>query len=242
MEVAIVSDIHGNLVALESILPEIKNADRIVCLGDVAAFGPQPHETITFLRKARWPCVLGNTDETLTKSERQPYEHIPEEEREKLISLDEWTESEIDVADRKFLSGFKPTIEVKVGKHLLFCYHGSPRSNTEQILSVTPDEELVKIFGGKNAGVFAGGHTHSQMIRKFGDSLIINPGSVGLPFLKASNGKVMNPAWVEYAVLTFSGDDLNVELRRQRYNKRDLKNVVQKSGMPDPEWWLRDWL
>ncbi len=62
MRVAIISDVHGNFTALETILPDIKEADRIVCLGDVAASGPQPHETITFLRKAKWPCVMGNAD------------------------------------------------------------------------------------------------------------------------------------------------------------------------------------
>ena len=229
-------------MALESILSEIGRADRIVCLGDVAAVGPQPHETITFLHRAGWPCVLGNTDETLAKSGRESHENVPESEKEKLMSLDGWTESEIDATDRKFLSGFKPTLEVKDGRHSLFCYHGSPRSNTEQILPTTPDEELAKIFSGKDAKAYVGGHTHSQMVRKLGDSLIINPGSVGLPFFKASDGRVTNPVLAEYATLTFAGDDLRVELRRQRYSKRNLIGAVQKSGMPDPEWWLRDWV
>ena len=242
MKVAIISDIHGNLVALQSILPEIKKAHRIVCLGDVAAMGPQPHETITFLRRTRWPCVLGNADETLAKSKREPYEQIPEGEREKMMSLDAWTKSEIDRTDREFLSGFKPTIEIKGGRHSLLCYHGSPRSNTEQILPTTPDEELGKIFEDKHAEAYAGGHTHSQMVRKFGASLIINPGSVGLPFFKAADGRVMNPVWAEYAILTYSGDDLVVELRRKRYSKRALREAAIESGMPDPEWWLRDWV
>jgi putative phosphoesterase len=242
LKIAIISDIHGNLVALQSILPEIKKVDRIVCLGDVAASGPQPHETVAFLRRTKWPCVLGNTDERLAKSERESYDQIPEGEREKMVSLDEWTRSEINAADRKFLSGFKPTIEVRGGKHSLLCYHGSPHSNAQLILPTTPDEELGKIFEGKNAQVYAGGHTHSQMVRKFGTSLIINPGSVGLPFFKATDGRPMNPVWAEYAILTSSGDDLKVELRHERYSKLDLKEAVLGSGMPDPGWWLRDWV
>jgi putative phosphoesterase len=242
LKIAIISDIHGNLVALQSILSEIKKSDRIVCLGDVAASGPQPHETVSFLRRMKWPYVLGNTDERLAKSEQEPYEQIPEGDREKMVSLDEWTKSEIDAADREFLSGFKPTIEVKGGKHSLLCFHGSPRSNTEQILPTTPDEELGRIFEGRNALVYAGGHTHSQMVRKFGASLIINPGSVGLPFFEATDGRAMNPVWAEYAVLTTSGNDLKVELRRERYSKRDLRDAVTESGFPDPEWWLRDWV
>jgi putative phosphoesterase len=242
LKVAIISDIHGNLVALQSILPEIKKADRIVCLGDVAAVGPQPHETMAFLRGTKWPCVMGNADETLTKTEPETYERIPQGEKGKMMSLDKWTRSEIGATDRRFLSRLKRTIEIKSGNHSLLCYHGSPRSNTEQILPTTPEEELGRIFAGKDAQVYAGGHTHAQMVRKFGASLIINPGSVGLPFIKAADGRVMNPVWAEYAVLASSGDDLKVELRHQRYSKHDLKEVVLESGMPDPEWWLKDWI
>ncbi|MDG6916905.1 MAG: metallophosphoesterase family protein [Nitrososphaerota archaeon] len=242
MKVAVISDIHGNLTALESILPEIKRADRIICLGDVAASGPQPHETIAFIRKAGWPCVLGNTDEMLVKSVRELYDYIPEGEREKMTSLDAWTKSEIDDVDRRFLSGFKPKIEFKTGKRSLLCYHGSPRSNTEEILPTTPEEELGKIFEGNGAWAYLGGHTHSQMVRKFGSSLIINPGSVGLPYFRGADGKVVNPVWAEYSMLTSSGDELGVELRRKSYRKRDLKEAVVKSGMPDPAWWLRDWV
>jgi predicted phosphodiesterase len=242
LKIAIISDIHGNLVALRSILPEIKKADRIVCLGDVAAVGPQPHETITFLRRARWPCVMGNADEALTKSLPESYENIPEGERHKMFALDAWTRSELDEADRRFLAGFKPTIKVKDRKEVLLCYHGSPRSNTEQILPTTPEDELAKIFAVSNVPVCAGGHTHSQMIRRFGTSLIINPGSVGLPYFRKPDGSAVNPAWAEYALLTTSGDDLNVELRRERYSSHDLKEAVMKSGMPDPHWWLKDWV
>ena len=101
MRIAMISDIHGNMVALQSILPEIKKVDRVICLGDVAAVGPQPHETIAFLRRAKWPCVLGNADGTLAKSERETYEGIPPGEREKMTSLDGWTRSQVDAADRR---------------------------------------------------------------------------------------------------------------------------------------------
>ena len=244
MKVAITSDVHGNLVALQSILPGIKDADRVVCLGDVAASGPQPHETISFLRSVGWPCVLGNTDETLAEQERDDFSELkmPPEERKKMAALHDWTTSRIDAADREYLANFKPTIEIKVGRHTLLCYHGSPRSNTEQVLPTASDGELGKIFQGRHAQFYAGGHIHSQMVRKFGASLIINPGSVGLPFFEAADRRVVNPIWAEYAVLIASGDDLKVELRRERYSKHDLKGAVMGSGMPDPEWWLRDWV
>ena len=243
MRIALISDIHGNLTALESIMSEIKEADQIVCLGDVAASGPQPGETLEFLRDARWPCVLGNTDEVLAKHGKEDFGKLkmPEDERKKMVSLHEWTTSRIDGADRKFLAGFKPTIEIKTKDHSLVCYHGSPLSNTEKVLSTTSDNRLSEIFSGRAASVYAGGHTHEQMVRKFGSSLIVNPGSVGLPFFVDVAGAVKNPIWAEYAMLSLSGGSMMVDLRRKRYSFRALKEAVQKSGMPDPAWWLRDW-
>jgi putative phosphoesterase len=244
LRLAIISDIHGNLVALESVLPKIKDADRVICLGDVAATGPLPRETIALIRKARWPCVMGNTDERLASSTPEDFKRsgMPENERLRLVALDEWTMTKVSSSDRRFLAGFKPTIELHDGRNSILCYHGSPRSNTEQILSTTPDSDLAKILTAKGVDVFAGGHTHAQMIRKFGNSIIINPGSIGLPFVFNEAGRAWNPTWAEYAMVTLTRDDMKVELRRSRYSLAALKTAVHSSGMPDPDWWLNDWV
>jgi len=67
MRVAVISDIHGNLVALKAAVSDIetRKVSRIVCLGDVVATGPQPTEVIEFLQRLACPYVMGNTDETL---------------------------------------------------------------------------------------------------------------------------------------------------------------------------------
>jgi predicted phosphodiesterase len=238
------SDIHGNLTALESVLPVIENADRIICLGDVAAVGPQPHETIALLRDKKWPCVMGNTDEALANSTHEDYKHLdlPRAERMKKVALDKWTAAQIDGADRKFLSGFKPTIVAKDGHNSFLCYHGSPRSNTEGILPTTSDEKLIRILAGHPATIYAGGHTHAQMIRSYGASMVINPGSIGLPIYKDEDGRFKNPAWAEYASVTSTSSGLNVELRRKRYSLCSLENVVRGCSLPDPDWWLADWM
>jgi len=244
LKIAIISDIHGNLVALESILSEAKEADKIVCLGDVAATGPQPRETIDFLRKTKWPCVMGNTDEKLAKSMPEDFKRprMPEDERLRMVALDTWTTGQLDAPAIKFLSDFKPTIEIEAENNSIICYHGSPRSNREQILPTTDEKELTKIFGAMQASIYAGGHTHTQMVRKLGRSIIINPGSVGLPYLTDESGRARNPVWAEYAMVTSTTDDLRIELRRSKYSLAALKDTVRKSGMPDPDWWLRDWI
>jgi len=246
IKVAVISDVHGNLTALQAALSAInREADKVVCLGDVAATGPQPHETIALLKELGCPCVMGNTDETLWKGTPDHFGSggRPREEILRLKALDEWTRSRITNSDRKTLSTFKPTVTVKVGDAAMLCYHGSPRSNTERILSTTTDDNLAAVFSTSRATIFAGGHTHTQMVRRWRDSVIINPGSVGLPFEQTSDGTMRNPAWAEYATVSVGpSTGLGVELRRVRYSLSKLSRVVRKSGMPDPEWWLADWV
>jgi putative phosphoesterase len=245
LRVAVISDIHGNLTALRAVLPAVKDeADKVVCLGDVAATGPQPHETINLLRDLGYPCVMGNTDESILRNEPDDFGSMkaPEVELRRMQALDRWTRSQITSSDRKFLSTFKPTVTLRRRTFSLLCYHGSPRSNTEGILPTTPKEDLSEAFAGHTATIFAGGHTHAQMVRRWRNATIINPGSVGLPFESDAAGRTRNPAWAEYAIVTFEGHELKLELRRVRYNLSTLTRAVRSSGMPDPDWWLADWI
>ena len=124
----------------------------------------------------------------------------------------------------------------------LVCFHGSPSSNRDEIRPTTSNEELARRLEGHKANVFAGGHTHAQTLRRFVRSLVINPGSVGLPFRIESSGKMRNPSMAEYAVVSHSDEALSVELVSVQYCLSELRRAVRNSGMPDPDWWLTDWV
>jgi putative phosphoesterase len=246
VRIAVISDIHGNFVALKAALSDIKGRkiSRIVCLGDVAAAGPQPAEVIEHLRRMSCPCVMGNTDETLAKGLPSKLTHArtSEEDIKRLEALDLWTRKKLTKSHRRYLSTFKPMLEVHFGSdQSLLCYHGSPRSNRDEIMPTTPNEELARRLEGYRANVLAGGHTHIQMFRRFLSSLVINPGSVGLPFQIESSGKGRNPSMTEYAIVSSSDGVLSVELVSVQYSLLELKKAVHDSGMPDPDWWLSDW-
>ena len=120
-------------------------------------------------------------------------------------------------------------------------YHGSPRSNLERIYPTMPDDELRGCFVGQKAGLFAGGHTHAQMLRRLDGAVVINPGSVGLPFERTSSGRILHPARAEYAMVSSVDGVLDVELLSVSYPLLDLEKAVLKSGLPDPEQWLSTW-
>jgi predicted phosphodiesterase len=95
MRLALLSDIHGNLVALKAVLSDLRRrrVERFLCLGDVAATGPQPSEVIELLQPMNWPCVMGNTDAMLAKNlpDELKGARNSEEDKRGFRELDEWT-------------------------------------------------------------------------------------------------------------------------------------------------------
>ena len=242
MKLALISDIHGNLFALEAALTAIQkqNIDQIICLGDVAAFGPQPREVLTQLKQIGCPIVMGNTDEWLLNPKPYP---IRDEDSHKFTAVDTWAAEQLTTADKAFLHTFQPTIRQQLNKDIsLLCFHGSPRSNTEIIRATTAEDELAKALNGQTATIMAGGHTHSQLLRRYQQSYIINPGSVGLPYeYKTGSTNVRTPPWAEYAILKVEDDMLDISLHHVKYDIRPLLEVAHQCGMPHAGWWTQDW-
>lgn len=238
MRIALISDLHGNYVALETVLADLaaQNVDQIVCLGDVAATGPQPHATVERLRALRCPVVMGNTDEWLLDPP------AASDEPDMIETIDHWCAAQLTAADRAFLGSFQPTIEIALAPNTtLLCVHGSPRSNIERIEATTSDEQLAAILAEETAHVIASGHTHVQMLRRYHDRLLINPGSVGLAFERTASGEIRNPPWAEYGLLSCHDDRLSVDLRRVPLDLRAVTQAALDSDMPFVQAWIADW-
>ena len=112
---------------------------------------------------------------------------------------------------------------------------------TEGIEAITPEKELSRYLHGYDADIFAGGHTHTQMFRRFRSSIVLNPGSVGLPFSVEKSGRLRNPTHAECAIVNFVGRSFSLELLAVPYPRKDLEVAVRESGLPDANWWLSDW-
>ncbi|CAN5590307.1 hypothetical protein BH24ACT22_BH24ACT22_01730 [soil metagenome] len=156
MRVALISDIHGNLSALEKVLADLEHEppDRILCLGDIAATGPQPHETVQRLRELDFPTVMGNTDAEILRS-LSPMKVSDGARR--VSEIDRWCAGQLPEDDQEYLKRFTPTLEADLdyGNELL-CFHGSPLSFNDVITEATSERELQRLFRGQNATVMAG--------------------------------------------------------------------------------------
>jgi predicted phosphodiesterase len=243
MQIALISDIHGNLPALVAVLAELDagGIHQIVCLGDVALFGPQPREVLSVLRELACPMVMGNTDAWAL--DPQPFE-ARDEDSPRFYKIELWGAGQLSADDLEYMSSFQPCVEITLGAgDNLFCFHGSPRSNTDAILSTTADDELAPMLSGWQATLMASGHTHTQMLRRFGETTLLNPGSAGLPVIPDPlTGKARSPAWAEYAVVSWQAGDLQIEFRRTAYDTSELIRAALSSGMPHAGWWARSWM
>lgn len=241
MRIALLSDIHGNLFALEAVLAMLarETIDQTICLGDVAMFGPQPRQTLEKVQAIGCPVVMGNTDAWALA----PQPHPGDDEQTALFNAIElWGAQQLTDADRAYLRTFQATVELPLGDGMmLLCYHGSPRSYHEAIVATTPDADLAPMLGDTAAPLLAGGHTHAQYVRRYQNKLLLNPGSVGLPYETLPSGVDRNPPWAEYAVIDWTGGQLDVTLRRTPYDIAPLVKAAKASGMPHAEWWCKDW-
>lgn len=242
MRIALFSDTHGNLHATEVALAAIQaeHPDLIVCLGDVALFGPQPRETLAAVAALGCPVVMGNTDAWAL--DPQPY---PGDDEETALynAVEGWGAAQLTDDDRALIRTFQPVVRIALDDDAaLLCYHGSPRSFEEAIEATTPDATLVEIFGEDLSLICAGGHTHTQMVRRHRHRLVINPGSVGLPFVLRKDSSFYNPPWAEYARIDYrSPAQIDVTLRRVPIDVQRVLHTAFTCGMPMADRWTANW-
>ncbi len=211
--VAVLSDVHGNAVALAAVLAELaaEPPDLIVSGGDLT-WGPLPRETVALLRDLPAPFTLvrGN-------AERALFEFLDDPARAER-PREQWmleAHSEQDVAFlRQAVEG--ATVEVDGLGAVRFC-HGSPRSDEELITYATPEERLRDAMAGQPERVLVSGHTHIQFDREAAGIRSINPGSVGMPYMgeRGAFWAVLGPG---------------VELRRTDY---DVDEAVRRYRATD---------
>jgi putative phosphoesterase len=240
MKIALISDLHGNEVALDAVLASIRRAgaDQIACLGDVATLGVSPNAVLARLRDLGCVCIMGNHDEFLL----EPHLVHDYSEAPVVAAAVDWCRERLSPEELAFVRGFERRRELELGPGKLLLFHGSPRSHVENLLATTPPEELDELLGGDLATVMAGGHTHVQMLRQHRGALLVNPGSVGMPFREFVGGRAPTlMAHAEYATVEAGPDGVSVALHRVALDKRVLRASVAGSDNPLGPALLQEW-
>ncbi len=182
--IAVLSDIHGVLPALDAVLaePDVAAASRIVLTGDIAS-GPQPAEVLDRLLalgdRVTW--VRGNADRELVALARGEDAEVPDE-------ISPWAAGQLSADHVGWLAALPHPVTLPVAGFgpVVFC-HGTPRDDAEVVLADTRLGRWAEVLGGLAADVqtVVCGHTHMPFARLANGRLIVNPGSVGMPYGRA---------------------------------------------------------
>jgi putative phosphoesterase len=185
MRIAIVSDIHGNLTALDAVAADINRAkpDFVLHGGDLATSGSQPAEVIDLISQLGWSGVIGNTDEMLWTPEALP----------ELIA----SAPKLNGLLRVLFEAFAPATRALIGQQRmgslrrlptelrhdnLVLLHASPGNLWKAPLDSSDDASLEKVYGNLGASIVVYCHIHRPFIRRLGGLTICNSGSVGAPY------------------------------------------------------------
>ena len=236
-EYALLSDVHGNLPALETVLADIAALNPHAArfhLGDLVGYAPWPDEVVDLINSANVAGVCGNYDSTVAAS----YEHCGckyESSRQEALSLlsFEWTCEHVSQTTRQRLRALPFRLDLRPhgghrGGPKLVLVHGAPTVNT---LYWTEDRDdafcrrMVELLGAKAGDVVAFGHTHLPWTRRIDDVTLVNTGSVGRP-------KDGDPR-AGYVLLELGEGTPVVEFRRVEYDVERTAQTIEKSALPD---------
>lgn len=237
--IAVIADVHGNLAALEAVIADMLRFDveEVLCLGDVANFGPEPSATIARLRSLEPLTVMGNTDDYLLKTRTVADVASPDELTPTILEIEAWCAGRLSDEDRSWVRAFPPTRELELNGCRVLAYHGSPKSYDHPVTPETPAELLDGYFAGTEAKLYLGAHVHHQFVRKHRRSVVANPGSVGMAYDRPADGGE-RIAVAEYALLQVVDGEPNLHLRRVPYDVELLREAVARTGMPHADFYL----
>jgi predicted phosphodiesterase len=234
--IALISDIHANLPALEAVLGDIDARDDIAAtyhLGDLVGYAPWPDETVALLRDRGIMGIAGNYDSTVATDYRHCGCRYEDPRQEELAHLSyDWTRRNVSPDTKRWLGELPFRLDVRpLGGHeagpTVILVHGAPTLNTLYWTEDRPDSFCTKMAehaGARSGDVVAFGHTHRPWYRVVGGIHFVNTGSVGRP-------KDGDPR-AGYVILTFAGD-VGTDFIRVEYDVRRAADAIRASELPD---------
>lgn len=225
MRIGLFSDIHSNYHALEAVLADMQNrgVDRLVCLGDVTLKGPLPKECVDRVRALGCPVVLGNADAAYDP-ELHPSK-FPARNQSQVESLADFDRhlQALTRADQEWLCRFPLTHTEWVDDARLDFFHAAPHHYYVLLMPWASNEELERLRLADETRASAFGHCHRPFVRTVAGRMVINTGSVGIPF----DGDP-RPS---YVVLDVQAGSMAAEIRRVAYDAEAAIRTAQAVGM-----------
>jgi predicted phosphodiesterase len=227
MRVAVLSDIHGFSLALETVRRDIDEQgpfDAVIVAGDLCVIGPDPQGVVDMVRREGWIALRGNTDYDLIESAQWATD---------LDQLGYWVDH-LDAEAIDFLAemAFSHRITPPGGtspQHDLLVVHANPYDLHEKLDPSLSDRELREIIGDEQAAVIAFGHIHIAYIRHIAGTMLVDVSAVG----NSKDGDLR----CKYGILTWDEtvQRWTAEVRRLEYPLEETEAQIRASDMANPE-------
>ena len=225
MRIAIISDIHGNLTALETVLQDLAQqppVDQLIVAGDLCLNGPSPREALERVRALDCPVIQGNTDLEIVTS-------APQRGEKKRTTVG-WTREQIGTDGIAYLETlpFSHRIANPDGSDVLIV-HANPLNLEDAIFPNSSEAALQLLLGGVDSGVgvLAFGHLHIAYTRRWRHLLLVDVGSCGLPRDEDHRAA--------YAILDWQDNDWQAEILRVPYDAQEVVKQLKTCGIPNAE-------
>ncbi|MGK6343771.1 metallophosphoesterase family protein [Chryseobacterium sp. DT-3] len=233
IQIAVFSDVHGNLPALEAVFADMekRGIHQRFCLGDLVDFAPWGNEVIEKIRKLSIPCLMGNHDERIAFDiPVVPLcKHSEEETEARFIAIDH-SKKHITELNKRFLSElpFHLKLNYKIGERHwnIQLVHSSLASNDTYLYESEDDEAFIHMLEESQSDIVVMGHTHLSFKKYFeAEGWAVNCGSVG-------RSKEENRL-ASYLILTLEEEQIFPEIVQIAYPVEETVRGIEESGIPD---------
>jgi putative phosphoesterase len=221
MRIAILSDIHGNLLALDACLADLEaqgGADAIVAAGDLCLDGPKPKKVLQRLQEIGAQCIRGNTDRYLSEAGGETFAAS-----EDLVIA--WTRKELGEQLLGWLRDLPFAIRIGEDDNQLLVVHANPQTDDEHLWPDADESVLERMIGDERATAIAFGHLHLPYVRIWRGKLLVNVASAGLP--KDGDPRAC------YAIFTERTGGWQVKHRRVAFDVKRVATQLADCGIPD---------
>jgi predicted phosphodiesterase len=222
VRIAVLSDIHGNLLALDACLADLESqggADAIIVAGDLCLDGPKPKKVLQRIEEIGAACIRGNTDRYLAENGSE--ESFEPAKAAQIV----WTRREVGERWLSWLKDLPFAIRIGEDDNQLLIVHANPKSDDEHIWPDADDAELQRLVGEEGATAIAFGHLHLPYVRMWRGKLLANVASAGWP-------KDGDPR-AGYAIFTEREAGWEVKHRRVEFDTKKVATQLADCGIPE---------
>ncbi len=236
MKIGIITDIHSNSLALETVFKEFKerNIEKIICCGDIIGIGPRPEETMQIIlkNKDKIICIKGNHEKYFTDGFPEFVHDNKRKFSQDEIEHQKFEQRKLSMESKQYIIGLENEKIVNIqGKKVFICHYpeNEDGSYKEHIKNASLEEDIDR-FSKIDANIFLYGHTHIRNINQDNEKMYINVGSLGCP---------LNSNIAKAGILTIDKENVDIKTLDIEYDVQKVIEDIKKIKYPASEMILR---